>query len=142
MTMKFEKQIEAFILLRIEGKSFDEIATALKTSKQTAIEWNKQLLVKTAITEGQALKINGIVKTFQFNLENRLNTYLKISEKINNELRQRDFTDLNTDTLLKMSIANDDRIKNLLNKNIQIGENKNLFDYSKGEGFFNLQLDE
>ena len=140
--MKFEKQIEAFILLRIEGKSFDEIATALKTSKQTAIEWNKQLLVKTTIEEGQALKINGIVKTFQFNLENRLNTYLQLSEKINNELRERDFKDVNTDTLLKMSIANDDRIKNLLNKNIQIGENKNLFEYSKGDGFFNLQLDE
>ena len=140
--MKFEKQIEAFIHLRIEGKSFDEIATALKTSKQTAIEWNKQLLVKTAITEGQALKINGIVKTFQFNLENRLNTYLQLSEKINNELRQRDFTDVNTDALLKMSIANDDRIKNLLNKNIQIGENQNEFDFNRGEGFFNLQLDE
>ena len=140
--MKFEKQIEAFIHLRIEGKSFDEIATALKTSKQTAIEWNKQLLVKTAITEGQALKINGIVKTFQFNLENRLNTYLQLSEKINNELRERDFKEVNTDTLLKISIANDDRIKNLLNKNIQIGENQNEFDFNRGEGFFNLQLDE
>jgi len=34
---KLDKNVEAFIQLRIEGKSFDEIATELKTTKQTLI---------------------------------------------------------------------------------------------------------
>ena len=140
--MKFEKQIEAFIKLRIEGKSFDEIAADLKTTKQTAIEWNKQLLVRTAINEGRAIKMNGIIKTFQFDLQNRLNTYLQLSERINNELRQRDFKDVNTDTLLKMSIANDARVRELVNKPFQIGKNQNEFDFDNSDGYFSLQIDE
>lgn len=39
---KFDKNIEAFIQSRIEGKSFDEIATELKTTKSTLIDWNKR----------------------------------------------------------------------------------------------------
>ena len=140
--MKFEKQIEAFIKLRIEGKSFDEIAADLKTTKQTAIEWNKQLLVRTAINEGRAIKMNGIIKTFQFDLQNRLNTYLQLSERINNELRQRDFKDVNTDTLLKMSIDNDTRARELVNKSFQIGKNQNEFDFDNSDGYFSLQIDE
>ena len=49
---KLDKNIEAFIQSRIDGKSFDEIANDLKTTKQTLIEWNKKELVSNAIAEG------------------------------------------------------------------------------------------
>ena len=55
--MKMEKNIEKFIELRIAGNSFDEIAKELQTSKQSLIEWNKKVNVRTAINEGQAFKI-------------------------------------------------------------------------------------
>ena len=140
--MKFDKQIEDFILMRIEGKSFDEIAKGLKTAKQTLIEWNKQLQVRETINNGRAIKINTLVKTFQFDLANRLNTYLQLSKKINAELLQRDLVNVPTDTLLKMSIANDGRVKELINKNVQIGENESIISFTNGDGFFYLQLDE
>ena len=140
--MKFTKQIEVFIQLRIAGNSFDEIATTLKTSKQTLIEWNKQMIVRDAINDGRAFKINSVVKTHQFDLMNRLNNYLQLSKNINDELLKRDLTTINTDTLLKMSIANDNRLKDLVNKNIQIGENDNELSFDNGEGFFNMQLDD
>lgn len=140
--MKFERQITEFTELRIEGKSFDEIAVILKTSKQTLIDWNKQIQVKETIDTGRAIKINSIVKTFQFDLNNRLQTYLQLSKKINDELLQRDLTTVTTDTLLKMSIANDGRVKELINKNVQIGENERIISFDSGDGFFNLQLDE
>lgn len=140
--MKFEKQIEAFIEMRIEGKSFDEIATTLKTTKQTLIEWNKQILVKDAINHCRAMKINTIVKTYQFDIENRLNSYLQLSKKINNELMKRDLFKVSTEVLLKMSIANDARVKELVNKNIQIGFNENEICFDNGNGFFNFSLDE
>lgn len=46
---KFDKQIEQFIELRINGYTFAEIATQLNTSKQTLIEWNKTEIVRNTI---------------------------------------------------------------------------------------------
>jgi hypothetical protein len=141
--MKFDKQIEEFIQMRIEGKSFDEIATGLKTAKQTLIEWNKQVLVRETITTGKVIKINTTVKTFQFDLQNRLQTYLQLSKKINDELLQRDLTLINTDVLLKMSIANDSRVKELIDKNVMIGNNQSVWEIgSDQDGYFNMDLGE
>ncbi len=111
---KLDKQLEVFVQMRIEGYSFDAIATELKTSKQTLIEWNKKELVRTAIDEGKAFKINTLVKTYKFDLANRTNTYLQLSQKINDELLNRDLKEVSTDVLLKMSIANDTRVHDLL----------------------------
>ena len=141
--MKMEKNIERFIELRIAGNSFDEIAGELKTSKQSLIEWNKKVEVRTAINEGKAFKINSLVKANNYNLEKRLITYLQLSKKINDELVNRDLSEIGTDTLLKMSISNDSRLKELVNKNFEIGQNIGILDIGFNEdGFFNLKLDE
>lgn len=140
---KLDKNIEAFVQLRIEGKSFDEIATELKTTKQTLIDWNKKELVRNAINEGKAFKINTLVKTYNFNLVNRAKTYLELSKKINDELLNRDLKDINTDVLLKMSIANDNRINEILkDKSFEVGTNPNCIYLVDGDGYFNLQVDE
>jgi len=142
---KLDKNLEAFIEMRIEGKSFDVIATELKTTKQTLIEWNKKELVRNAIAEGKAFKINTLIKTYNFNLVNRANTYLQLSKKINDTLLKRDLKDISTDVLLKMSIANDNRLSDLLGQNaFEIGKNPNFFDInlSTGDGFFNISNDE
>ncbi len=141
--MKLEKQIEDFIQLRIEGKSFDEIAKELKTGKSTLIAWNKKVDVRSEITEGKAIKINSLVKTFQFDLQSRLNTYLQLSKKINAELLQRDLSEVSTDKLLQMSLANDGRVKELINNNIRVGRNPYFMEVGEdADGFFNMMLDE
>ena len=138
-----EKNIEKFIELRIAGNSFDEIAKELQTSKQSLIEWNKKLEVRTAINEGKAFKINNLVRANKFDIENRLKSYLQLSKKINDELLNRDLSQIGTDTLLKMSISNDTRVKELVNKNFEIGQNPGIFDIGYNEdGYFNLELDE
>lgn len=140
--MKIEKQIADFIQMRIEGKSFDEIAKELKTSKSTLIEWNKKLDVKNEITEGKALAINNIVKAFEYDKQTRLKALLKLSKKINDELLNRDLTDISTDTLLKMSIANDGRITGIVNNTFKFGSNE-IPDWGiNKDGFFTMQLDE
>lgn len=140
--MKMEKNIEKFIELRIAGNSFDEIARELQTSKQTLIEWNKKVDIRTAIDEGNAIKINGIVKANKFNIENRLNGYLKLSQKINDELSNRDLSSVSTETLLKMSISHDSRIRELINRNIQLGQKPGIIDFTNGNGFFHLSLED
>ena len=142
---KLDKNIEAFIQSRIEGKSFDEIATELKTTKQTLIDWNKKELVRNAIAEGKAFKINTLVKTYKFDLTNRVQTYLQLSKKINDELLNRDLTDISTDTLLKMSIANDNRLNEIVkDKNFTIGvPSIEVLEYSSDpDNYFCLKADE
>jgi hypothetical protein len=140
---KLDKNLEAFIEMRIEGKSFDEIATDLKTTKQTLIDWNKKELVRSAIVEGKAFKINTLVKTYNFDLSNRAKTYLQLSKKINDELLKRDLTDISTDVLLKMSIANDTRVKEIIGKPMQFGQECEIIEfYADKDNFFTLQLDE
>ena len=142
---KLDKNIESFIQMRIEGKSFDDIAAELKVSKQSLIEWNKKEIAREAIKEGTAFRINSLVKTYKFDLSNRLDTYLKISQKINKELLERDFSKItSTSALLNMSLVNDNRIKELIgNKTFEIGKNPSIFYIGDNEdGFFNISLDE
>lgn len=141
--MKFDKNIEAFIMMRIEGKSFDEIAIALKTSKQTLIDWNKQVKVRDNIQEGKAIKLNSIVKAYKFDVQNRLDAYLQLSNKIKDELLSRDLSDVPADKLLQMSIANDGRIKETIKGNIMIGRQWGLITVGEDEdGYFMMQVDE
>lgn len=142
---KLDKNIEAFIQSRIEGKSFDEIATELKTTKQTLIDWNKKELVRNAIDEGKAFKINTLVKTYKFDLTNRVQTYLQLSKKISDELLNRDLTDISTDTLLKMSIANDNRLNEIVkDKSFEVGvPSVKVLEYSSDpDNYFCLKADE
>jgi len=89
------------------------------------------------------IKINTTVKTFQFDLQNRPQTYLQLSKKINDELMQRDLTLINTDVLLKMSIVNNSRVKELIDKNVMIGKNQSVWELgSDQDGFFNMDLGE
>ncbi len=141
--MKLEKQIADFIQLRIEGKSFDEIAKELKTSKSTLIAWNKKVDVRNEITEGKAIALNNIVKAFAFDKQTRLKSLLQLSKKINDELLKRDLTDISTDTLLKMSIANDSRITSIVSNTFEFGFNQSCHEFGINEdGFFKMQLDE
>jgi hypothetical protein len=141
--MKQENQIEKFIELRIDGKSFDAIAKELHTSKHTLLEWNKEVKTRNAVDEGKTLKINSIVKSYGFDLQNRLSGYLELSQRINDELSKRDLTTVNTETLLKMSIGNDERIKSLVNKNFEFGINKSIWEIGvNDDGYFKMSLDE
>ena len=139
--MKIEKQILEFVRLRIEGNSFDEIAKELNTAKLTLIEWNKKAVVRDSIVEGKAMRINTVVKSFEFDQQNRLKTHLVLSKRINDELAKRDLSDVPTEKLLAMSIVNDNRVKELVSKTIRIGEETNYFPPTH-DSYFVLGLDE
>jgi hypothetical protein len=142
---KLDKNIENFILYRIEGKSFDEIAIELKTSKQTLIEWNKKEIVRSVIADGKAFKLDSLVSAYKFDLSNRIETYLELSNKINTELLARDLKEIATETLLKMSISNDSRVYELIkDKRHTIGTpSLQVFEYTESkDSHFILAPDE
>lgn len=68
---------------------------------------------------------------------------MELSKRMNDELLTRDLVKVPTETLLKMSIANDARVKELTAKNVQIGQNPNIWDIgSNSDGYFDLNMDE
>ena len=140
--MKIEKQITDFIQMRIEGKSFDEIAKEMNIAKSTLIDWNKKADVRITIDEGKEFAINTIVKAIQYNKQARLEALLQLSKKINDELLSRDLADISTDKLLQMSIANESRVLKMIDARWQIGENESIVSWENGNGFFNFRLDE
>lgn len=141
--MKFEKQIERFIELRIEGKSFDDIAKELKTSKQTLLEWNKQFEVRDNIKNQKALKLNALVKQYEFDREQRLKANLEFSQKLHQELASRDLSHIPTPKLLDMALLQENRVKGLIGDGIQVGTNNSFSNIGEElDGYFYLKLDD
>lgn len=138
--MKIDKQITDFIQMRIEGKSFDEIAKQMAIAKSTLIDWNKKVTVRDTINQEKVFAINEIVKIFQQDRKERLKVLLQLSQKINNELLNRDMADVPTDKLLQMSIANEGRVLKMIDKSTKIGNS--YMDIDMGDGYFHFRFDE
>jgi hypothetical protein len=141
--MKFDKQIERFIELRIEGKSFDKIAKELQTAKQTLVEWNKQFDVRDTIRVQKALKLNALVKQFEFDREQRLKANLEFSQKLHQELASRDLSQIPTPKLLDMALLQENRVTGLIGETMRIGINTSFVNIGENlDGYFYLELDD
>ena len=77
-----------FILLRADGISFDKIATQLKTSKPTLIQWSK--LFDDEIEEVQFEAFIKIKEAYSWNKKEKYETLLKQLEKINDGIDKAD----------------------------------------------------
>jgi hypothetical protein len=141
--MKFDKQLERFIELRVQGKSFDEIAKDLKTSKNTLLDWSKKFQVRATIEAEKALKINNLIKSFEMDRESRLKSYLEFSKKVNDELLTRDLSQIPTEKLLTIAVTSVQRVFSVTGNSIQIGVNDSFMVAGEDkDGYFSFSLDE
>lgn len=141
--MKFEKQIEKFIELRILGKSFDEISKEIKTSKNTLLDWNKQFEIRATISEQKSLKINALVKHYELDRENKLKANLEFTQKLNKELASRDLTQIPTSKLLDMLIIQENRFKDSIGSFVTFGINPSFGSVGEDlDGYFGMRLDD
>lgn len=141
--MKFEKQIEKFIELRILGKSFDEISKEIKTSKNTLLDWNKQFEIRATISEQKSLKINALVKHYELDRENKLKANLEFTQKLNKELASRDLTQIPTSKLLDMLIIQENRFKDSIGDFVTFGVNPYCGMVGENlDGYFGMRLDD
>ncbi|HEY5371018.1 MAG TPA: hypothetical protein VIJ75_18690 [Hanamia sp.] len=136
--MKAEIKKEQFISLRIEGKSYDEIAKALCVQMPNLIEWNKDKNTRKAINEGLAIRLNDEVRTLQMGKQNRLSAMLKIYKKVIEEIEKRDLEDIPTDKLIQLSVLLNHKI-NDQNKSVEIGTNETFVSFGEGD-YFNLNI--
>ena len=98
-----------FIRLRAQGNSFDRIAKKLKISKATLIDWSKEF--EEEISNLKALELEALYEELYLSIEHRLRTLGPILQNVENELKGRDFKEVQTDKLLDMYIKIIDVVK-------------------------------
>lgn len=107
--MKPQTTKENFIQLRAKGFSFDRIAKELKTSKQTLIDWSKEL--QEEIANRKALELEALYENFYLLKEYRLRNFGNLLNKIEKELQARDFSEVATEKLLELFLKYNSQLK-------------------------------
>ena len=107
--MKPQKTKERFIELRAKGLSFDKIAKDLKISKQTLIDWSKEL--QSEIANLKALELDTLYEEYYLLKENRLQTFGTMLNKIKKEVESRDLSEVPTDKLLDLFLKYNSQLK-------------------------------
>lgn len=92
-----------FITLRADGVSFDKIATKLKVSKATLIQWSK--LLEDEIKDLQFQAFIKIKESYSWNTQKRYELLLKQLDKIDENILNADLSKANIKDLY--SIQND-----------------------------------
>ena len=119
--MEMTKQQREFILLRADGVSFDKIATKLKVSKASLIQWSK--LFEDEIKEIQFEAFIKIKELYVFNTQSRYKNLLEQIKIIDDGIVN---TDLSKATIKDLfTIKNDilmqvDKIENKIKTNARV----------------------
>ena len=96
--MRDNETRQLFIEMRAKGKSFNKIASELKISKSTLIEWSKTFL--TEIENLKAIELEALQKQFDLTKTARIELLGRQVDRMKEELENRDFSDIPTDKLL------------------------------------------
>ena len=100
--MKNANDKERFIELRAEGRSYADIAVALKVSKPTLIAWGKEL--QKDILNARTLRMDELFEKYAVAKAKRVEVFGKRLEAIMTELDKRDLSDCLTPTLLALAL--------------------------------------
>ena len=95
-------QKERLVELRAEGLSFSEIAAELGVSKQTLINWSKELAVELA--NAQAIRLAGFFEVLRLTKEKRIESLAQRLKFMYEELDRRDLSEVKTETLLTLTL--------------------------------------
>lgn len=99
---------QKFIELRAQGLSFDKIAKELNKSKQTLIDWSRDL--SGEIANLKAIELEGIYQKYYLLKENRLQTLGTMLNKIKDEVETRELTDVPTEKLLDLLLKYNSKV--------------------------------
>jgi len=91
---------EKFILLRAKGYSFDRLAKELGKSKQTLVNWSKEL--EEEIANLKSMEIEALNERFYLSKQHKIQAFGEILDKIKTEMSARDFSDVPTDKLMDL----------------------------------------
>ena len=110
--METNEKKEKFIQLRAKGYSFDKIAKKLQMSKQTLIDWNKEL--EEEISNFKAMELELLYEKYYLTREQRLQTFGQMLSRIKDEIDIRNLSEIPTDKLLDLWLKYNDKVKDEL----------------------------
>lgn len=90
MSVEMNAKQRDFILLRADGLSYDKIASQLKTTKSTLIQWSK--LFEDEIKDIQFEAFLKIKETYSYNQKSKYEMMLKQLEKIDEGILNADLS--------------------------------------------------
>lgn len=114
--MNKQEQKERFLELRIGGDTFESIASKLGVSKQTLINWNKDLEIKEAIDIARTIRYQSILNQYEATKKDKIEFYSLLSQKVKTELCGIDFSNMRPEKLLDIVIKCDARLSDLVDR--------------------------
>ena len=106
--MELTETKQKFIELRAQGLSFDKIAKELGKSKQTLIDWSRDL--SGEIANLKAIQLEEMYETFYLTKENRLQTLGTMLSKIKEEVDNRNLSEVSTEKLLDLLLKYNSKV--------------------------------
>lgn len=106
--MELTKTKQQFIELRAKGLSFDKIAKEMNKSKQTLIDWSREL--SGEIANLKAIQLEEMYQSYHLLKENRLQTLGTLLNRIKEEVETREFTDVPTEKLLDLLLKYNSKV--------------------------------
>lgn len=110
---KKDQHIEEFVLMRIEGISYSEISSRLNVSKQSLINWSKDLSIKDCIDRGRYIRREALIKALEEDTDGRIKRWAQLSRNLYSELKDRDLSTLPTDKLVTLIVKAEERLNKL-----------------------------
>ena len=107
--MENHKTKEQFIQLRAQGVSYSNISKKIGKSKQTLIDWGKEL--EEEIRHLKAIELEAIYEKYFLLKEARLQSFGIVTQRIRQEIESRDFSDIPTEKLLDLFLKYNSIIK-------------------------------
>lgn len=128
--MENHKTKEQFIQLRAQGVSYSNISKEIGKSKQTLIDWGKEL--EEEIRNLKAIELEAIYEKYFLLKEARLQSFGIITQRIRKEIESRDLSDIPTDKLLDMflkynSVIKQETTEPFFNNSTGLGEVEKTF---------------
>lgn len=98
--MKDTRIKEAFIEHRAAGMSFDKIASEIGVSKQTLINWSKEM--QADLANAKTIARDSYLRRLELHEQGRLELLGEIQHSLKKEVRLRDLSQIPTDKLIEL----------------------------------------
>lgn len=98
--MRTTKQTAQFIQLRAGGRSFFSIAKELQVSKQTVINWSKEL--EEEIATRRAVELEALLEEYNLTKQGRLRSLGSLLNRLQAEVENRDLSEVPTEKLIAL----------------------------------------
>jgi hypothetical protein len=109
--MKDSDKKKEFIELRAKDWSYQRISDEIGVSKPTLIKWDKEFKYEIETLKGIVLE--GLYHEYETTAKQRVEYLGEMHQKLVNELRNRELSNVRTDKLLDMVIKTSDKIEDI-----------------------------